>query len=364
MIDTISISVPMSRVLPPGIPCDGKREWEGWRMKTNGRGYTVYVRDEPEYTTPVYLPRLTGYRQRNPVAGWESKIKIEFSVPKLVFGNNLDEVDDMYLEYVADTLSDRLGMMGLAVSGRHLKEASVLSVHYSKNLFLPEGYTARYVIGKLRKICADRRMMQMNTSYTGDGDMMSLYNRSHSFEFYDKIAEMDKDRSVILPQDLSGAENILRIEVRLYKKRKMNAVFRGLGYGDNPSFRDVLSSEKSKRVLLHYWGNIIMRDETVLFSAPVLPRDILASVLASYQDIKPKQAIYNVGLLILCRDEEGMGHLRATLLPICSSRSWYRIVTGARRLKDDMVHLSPESWYSQINNDLMEFNPIRVIAKK
>src|SRR3989338_4836121 len=47
-----------------------------------------------ELKNGIYNPRLTVTKRINRYNSFEVMMKIEFSVPKLLFGNNFDELDD------------------------------------------------------------------------------------------------------------------------------------------------------------------------------------------------------------------------------------------------------------------------------
>ena len=55
----------------------------------------------------VYRPRLTAIRRITDL-GYQTVLKIEFSIPKLVFGNNFDEVSNTDFEDIVTVLYSRL----------------------------------------------------------------------------------------------------------------------------------------------------------------------------------------------------------------------------------------------------------------
>lgn len=91
----------------------------------------------------VYKPRLTVTKRINRDRNFEIPLKIEFSIPKLLYGNNFDELTDDDFEKVIQKLKMILRDMGVYVLERHLTNAPVSSVHYSKNIALTN-YTTPY----------------------------------------------------------------------------------------------------------------------------------------------------------------------------------------------------------------------------
>jgi hypothetical protein len=98
----------------------------------------------------LYKPRLTIIKRR--VKGHDHiPLRIEFSVPKLIFGNNVDELHDADLPRIANALQKTLGTMGVSVTIQAIMSAKVSAVHYSKNVQLSGGSTASFAIKELSK---------------------------------------------------------------------------------------------------------------------------------------------------------------------------------------------------------------------
>ena len=97
-----------------------------------------------------YFPRLTvNPRWQN---GIQIPLRIEFSVPKLLFGNNVDELGQNDWETVIATLKSKLSQMGVKVFSAQLENALVSAVHFSKNIVLSPHYTASIALKTLGKV--------------------------------------------------------------------------------------------------------------------------------------------------------------------------------------------------------------------
>ncbi len=122
-----------------------------WELYSKTDEYMKLVRNpsKAEKETGKYFPRLTGYKRR---FSQDANVRMEFSVPKLIFLNNLDELENKDFSKVIDTLQDRLQTMGVIVSKIILQNASVSSVHFSKNIKLEDGYTASHLICEMNKV--------------------------------------------------------------------------------------------------------------------------------------------------------------------------------------------------------------------
>src|SRR3989339_686244 len=63
----------------------------------------------------IYKPRLTLTNRFNHTGRWEPSLKVELSLPKLLFGNNFDELQDCDFEPITNKLQQRLKEMGVRV---------------------------------------------------------------------------------------------------------------------------------------------------------------------------------------------------------------------------------------------------------
>ena len=66
-----------------------------------------------ELVAGIYKPRLTATKRFNKHRNFEITLKIEFSIPKLLFGNNFDELEDSNFPLVVSKLNQKLKDMGV-----------------------------------------------------------------------------------------------------------------------------------------------------------------------------------------------------------------------------------------------------------
>lgn len=284
----------------------------------------------------IYKPRLTLIK-RIDKKGLERLLKIEFSAPKLIFGNNLDELNEKDFDTVVEILQQRLLDMGVFTNKELIKEANVSAFHPSKNIKLTAGYTATLAIKELSKINLTRKLDLNKTSFRNEGHSLQYYANSHSFVIYDKIADLrkPKKRSVdknqprkqlLLFEHIKRSRRpleILKMEVRLSKKKKMNSVLRRIGYPENPSFQDIFRKNLSKKILQLYW-EMMVQDNLFLFVRDNNPQRLFGLLLDENPQMKTKQAIYLIGLNTLCRDR-GIRKLRHMLDAKRSKTNWSRM---------------------------------------
>ncbi len=370
MIDTVIISIPKDKVVNVSNPAN---ETLGWDQQSKTSIYAKFVRNptKAEKESGYYFPRLTGIK-RQADGRIDAFIKVEFSIPKLLYMNNLDEVKESDFKLVIDALKDRLLRMGIAVPDKYLRYAPVSAVHFSKNIQLTDGYTSQFVITELNKVDIRKSFDFTKTKFMNDGQCLYAYTISHSFVVYDKIADLKKDEKRAVDRDQTMYQRslfdeikkeemceVIRFEARLSKKQKMNALLNKLGFAQNPTFEQIFSKKISQTVLKHYWQTLAKDNSILLFSFISGPKDILKHVLISNPKLKPKQALYFVSLISVTKDGNGLRELRAVLAKYSDQRTWYRIKDDLKQITKLLKKVRPRDWFDQIERGLSEYKTFK-----
>ena len=365
MIDTICLLIPKDKM----VYLEGIVSWELY-SKTDQ--YAKFVRNpsKSEKETGKYFPRLTGYKRQ---FSQEANVRMEFSVPKLLYLNNLEELEDKDFPLVIDTLQDRLKTMGVVVTKAVLQNASVSSVHFSKNIVLQDGYTVNHLISEMNKVNLRKSFDFAKTRFMNDGQSLYAHTTSHQLVIYDKVADLNKDKKRAIDKDQTlyqrslfaelnkeeEPQEIIRFEIRLSHKQKMNKVLEDLGYQKNPTFKEVFNTEMSKKVVNDYWKKLIKERNLGLFSLSVSIKDILRTLFLADKKLKPKQAIYLLGLFMLAKDENGMRQLRTIIAKRSHDRTWYRIAKDMQEASEIITKNKLRDWVTQLDKDLDEYKPYK-----
>ena len=320
-----------------------------------------------------YKPRLT-LMKRMTRNGDEIPLKIEFSVAKMLLGNNIEEVEEADFEKVLSTLHKAMLAMQVEVPIETLRKAKVSTFHPSKNVELSEGYTSSFVISELKKIDVSKKMDLNRDSFRNSGQSLQFYTNSHSLVVYDKIQDLqkpdkraiDKDQNYVqrsLFEPLKKKENkkeILRIEARLVKKVKMNATLKRLGFKENPSFEDVFKKDLCQKVLLDYWEELITSKNLFLFDVESSPKKTFDAIFKNKPNISPKEALYLLGLRVMSK--QGIRDTRAIIERYATPRTWYRISKDLTFL-DSISGKTYHGWVKQIRDNLTSFTPLIFFPK-
>ena len=366
MIDTVILTLEGNRYLIAENP----HVFSRWSLHSKSGHYEKHVINESaiQKCDGIYRPRTRTIKR----AGTRL-LQIEFSIPKILYGNNLDEVGEKDFDEVIEILKKRLEDFKIITTIDALRSAAVSSFHPSKNIVLSGGYTSQAVIKELSKVNLTKRMDLNRDSFRNNGHSLQYYTNSHSFVIYDKIQDLkkpkkraiDKDqtlRQLSLFDDIQQRERkeILRFEVRLSRKVKVNSIMDKMGYNKNPTFKDIFSKKVCQEVLMLYWQELIAEKNLFLFSISSSPKQTFEKIRKHYLSIKPKEIVYLVGLQQLCQDGNGIRDLRNLVEKKASTRTWYRLTKDMKKLNDVQEISECHKWVDQIQKQLHDFKSLRV----
>lgn len=365
MIDTIILEIPESKfvITDPSkfsINPDTMRRMAGFVKSYNNPTGQDKALDK-------YMPRLTLIKR-----GCQLFLKIEFSAPKLLWHNNVDEVSEEEFEKIVEILRGKLADMGVKIWTHEIKKASVICFHPSKNILFNDGYTSTFVISELRKVDISKVFDWDEKEYRNNGRALQMYTNSHAFILYDKIYDLSKpnkraidkhqskyQRSLFdLLKENSKRIEILRLEVRLSKKVKMNEILEKTGYDKNPTFEDIFKRGVCQKIINYYWQEYF-GEYRYIFNISNNPKRLLSSILKIFPNIKISQALKWIGILMLLKDDEGIRGLRNVLEASKIKNSWFVIKKQIYRFKDKLASESSGEFIRNIERQLKEFKPFK-----
>ncbi|MEA1963479.1 MAG: hypothetical protein U9M94_04575, partial [Patescibacteria group bacterium] len=192
-------------------------------------------------------------------------------------------------------------------------------------------------------------------------ESLQFHANSHELILYDKMADMKKTPVRSIDKLKSNIANlplkILRYEVRLIKKIKMNAILERLSYSSNPTLQDIFKSRLCKQVLLTYWEDFF--GFNIIFSPQNTPLGTLREIATIKPCIKIKKAIYLTGLLQSIKSENGMGGLRSLSQELYPNNNWQKIKSDIDFLNNSLT-IKPIKFLVEIKKQLKEFQPINL----
>lgn len=319
-----------------------------------------------------YKPRLTVTQRFNHARRYEATLKVELSLPKLMFNNNFDELMDTDFDNVAKLLQEKLKEMGVLVFWELLINAPVSAIHYSKNIPLTDGSTPYSYIKHIRQANITARLDTNQTDYRNEGHSFKLHANSYEISFYDKIKDLqiarskgikravdrDSDIQLSLFDQLEKRDffEVLRMEVRLNRRQKMKPLFKQLGIESELTFQHLFSSQIAQKVLLHYLDYVEQQRPALLDFKPKSNKDLIAQLMIHNSQLKPRKILQLVGLKNIM-DSMGMREVRSVFGNRLSQCTWYSLV---RETKDVALPLQT-SPFSKIRSHLQQFEPLKLV---
>jgi len=336
-------------------------------------GFAQWINNptKEDWNAGIYKPRLTLTKR-----GSRFYLKIEFSAQKLI-KNDLEELEEEELEeedfiQEVEVLQKRLEEMGVKMFKVFIENASVSSFHPAKNIPLSDGYTAILAIRELAKVDVSKKLDIETIKFRNRGESLQIYSIPHSLVFYDKISDLNKPAKRAIDKDqtlkqfslfeyLKNQERnleVLRMEDKLRKKRKMNEVLTQLGYPENPTFKDIFKRDLCQKILKHYWDYFFSHN-LFLFGVQNKSQKFLNRILKQNPKIGIKKAIYQVGFLLLCKDNEGMRGFRNVAELYKPKTNWTNLKKWLVNYQSKINAIPLHGFIKDIEKALDEFKPFR-----
>lgn len=227
-------------------------------------------------------------------------LKAEFSVPKLLYWNSLQEASEIVgLDTVLNAFIKALSGVGIVVERDAIANAHVSGVHFCKNVLLPQNIRMQEALAELQRVDISKvEDITLKESKNG-GRTLHIYSGTIERVFYDKVADamrpkvkrkdkghINYEREIIERFGLQKRE-VFRYEYRL---KKGQAVMRevNIALGRKPrtpvAFKDLFTPNLCKTMILKSWRGLIQRPENQL--ALLGPTDDLALLLHIFAQAK------------------------------------------------------------------------------
>ncbi|PIY72617.1 hypothetical protein COY87_00020 [Candidatus Roizmanbacteria bacterium CG_4_10_14_0_8_um_filter_33_9] len=374
MIDTIVLTLPkdMFYIFEP----DRFNPSARWVMDDTGysgsRGFIVSKQNPTpeELKNGIYKPRLSVTRRFNHTQNIERTLKIELSLPKLIYNNNFDELTEKDFDYIVDKLQTALKSMGVDIFSNLLKIAPVSAIHYSKNIPLTDGTLPFYYLKRMQEANISD-ILDINSTDYRVGHCVKYHTNSYEVVFYDKIEDLKKGATIsnkrIIDNDNAiqiGLFNtlkqrkffeVLRMEIRLNKRFKIKSLFNTLNIKTDLTFQSLFNEDISKKVLLHYLDFIEDRRPKILDYKTKTAFDFACDVVLSNPHISSKKALEIVGFKQIS-DIVSMREMKK-IFSKQNSYSWNRIVKEIKKI--NLPKRNSPFWL--IRKEIEQFKPLKLV---
>ena len=310
---------------------------------TSKKGFMKCVNNptKKEIAYHGYLPRLTLIARQRTEEHFYLQLKIEFSAPKILFGNNFDELENRDLNNLIKTLNEKLKIMGIVTTEENLINASVSSIHFSKNILLDNKIRCFTILNELKKINLNKKLDLSHTDYRNDGHAVRYHTNSYQLAFYDKLKDLEKSKisekraiendnflQLDLYNKLNKKQEVLRMEVRLVNKSALKRLLNKIDMNLETNFSNLVNCQLSRKILIYYF-NIIWDNWFIDTNYRLKPEDLFLEIESKYH-YKPSKILKMIGSLQLVNSIGITGF--KNLLSINDGRSVNRLLKEIKEL--------------------------------
>lgn len=374
MIDTIILTIPdADKIIYE--PERFSPSLEGIRRKAEGNfGARLFTRHTLNIPAKKgYYPNLTVTPRWQRGKGLQVPLRIQFSAPKLIFGNNVDELTDDDFPRVVEILRQKLDLIGVRPYVHQLEEASVSAVHYSKNISLRNHYTASSAINILSKLDVTKKLEINKRHFQNKGHALYFDCGQYQIVFYDKMQDIVKNKRQAVDKEKTldqlqlfktlKEENrqleILRLEVRITTKRKLNSLFRQNGYRIDPTLTDIFSQEKSQRFLQNYWNLIQEQGKFLLRISDDKPLNMVIKYQQNNGKKMPSLETLALAHILNYTQDNGLRELRNAFTSLYTDRTWYRFKKHLKTVESITDNQPKYQFVEDIESTLSSYKPFR-----
>lgn len=315
-----------------------------------------------------YLPRLTLFLRKKP-NGFIVQLKIEFSAPKILLGNNFDELENDDFNRLIIKLKDQLSIMGIITTIDALKNAKVSSIHYSKNIILERYINSAQIINELGKVNLNNRLDLSTTDFRNGGHALRYHANSYQIVFYDKIKDLEKAKvsekraiendneiqlSLFKKYDKCTIPDVIRMEIRLGNKRTIDNILKKSDVSTEIIFHKLFNSNISKKVLLYYF-DMIFDEWFINVNKLIKPEDIFTEINKT-TNFKNSKILQLIGAMYII-ESIGVKGIR-NLLNNQSDRSWYNLKSEIKKIGFNAINKT--DMFKKFYSDLNKFNKLKL----
>lgn len=313
-----------------------------------------------------YRPRLT-LSKRIRQGGFSIALKIELSLPKLIFGNNFDEMLPNDFQTVIQMLHYQLATMGIMLTYDTLVNATVTGIHYGKNIVLENKSTCALVINAIHKLKVSKRWDLGDTDFRNDGQAVRFHTNHCELTFYDKVKDLEHARisenraiesdnaiQLDLFNQLKPQAQIMRMECRLNNRRHIKNTLQECNIPvNNLTFKELFSATTAQSVLLHFWDKFIRPSLNIVITANQSPQAIFTQLRSC--GLKESDTIKCCGALGYIK-EHGIRSLHQVLSP--SGRTYRHLSNCLKPV--DLTGNYLYNIFKQIETELAEFKAVKL----
>lgn len=364
MVDTVKLLITINE---PMILSKAAFEPLSVKQLVDTRGVNrTYLNPSPTYAKMgKYMPRLTLYRRPSKTFGVVYQLTVEFSAPKMLFGQNFDELTESDFESLLTALQEALfELTGYRFFKWQLRQADIGSWHPSKNIVFLDYTSCQTILNTISKLDVSKTYDLQRTNFR-DGHVVHIHCNSLDIAFYDKLADLrraklsekrafEKDNGIQLNlleplQEIKPIE-VLRYEIRFVGKSSVKRAFPDI---ENRTFEALFKQHLNQEVLLEHWQRVTSTIDMLSLDER-RPYELFQNYLIDNPDAAPQGALAAIAAMLIS-GQEGVRSLRNLLDARYGKDSWYRI----KKLLKAPQH-NRYTHFLHVDEALKQFSPTRL----
>lgn len=356
MIDTIVLTIPHTQFTileHKNFNPNTLNLFEPPYLKFGNKPYIKCVYNPNKKELPEYHPRLAiikGVRK----SYYPIFLRIEFSVPKLLYGNNFDEVSEEDFQRVCKILKERLFDMGISIRDmKYIENAEVSTIHYSKNIVLTDYTEPWHYINEMKRVDVGMMYDFNQTDYRNNGLNFKFRSNQYEFAMYDKVEDLKqahgsekKSEEKDYEHQLSLFEKypqkmpfeVLRLEARLGDKNKLK---RELDKIDKDitdyTFKSLFKARYSKEIILNILLFMKENYPKLLNTEEKDLPNFVNNILINNPHMRLKTLLAIVGYKLIVHDVGVRGF--RNMIRKFSDNSWYTLKKKINNIRIDAGEL-------------------------
>ncbi|MBD5401009.1 hypothetical protein HDR61_04705 [bacterium] len=231
-------------------------------------GYCKYVREitDEEKDRYGYFPSIEIHSYGDISDGY---LTLRFSIPRLIYGSNLFEIEENDFDKVVQTLIQKLRCIGIYVSENDIRDASIWELHTCQDFNMNNTVGVAQTLQNFHKLLFSKKLDNSITEYLHDdiekgnfieGLKFGLKCKSYEVCFYDKykqICQDDKSREFMeAVKEQTAIKEVLRFEYRLYNSQAVKRELSNCGLSRNLTFEEIFKKDVVQRLNKHVWDKL------------------------------------------------------------------------------------------------------------
>lgn len=254
--------------LKPDNKLDGKKTHQGRGFTINSDYCEAYKKILKKQG--IYCPSITKATKTNSTSGTKEVLEIQASLPKILYGSNLFEIDSEDLDKIYNALLIRLNELGIITTKEQLQKAVIKRVDFSKIIKIPERLgEANWIVEKLSKFDYKPSSAYNFNKYNdgNSGRSIKFWNSTQGLVIYDIIGNIlsngyTKTEMTIIKgfKEKDIKRSALRIELSLERKDSFESVVRNrlknIDKKRDFFFEDIFKESLAKDILLDAFNKV------------------------------------------------------------------------------------------------------------